>query len=100
MHWLIYVILCQIKAFKHLFNFSMSFLTLCILMDSSLWFDKIKSIVNIYGCEVIILKNDYIFCLKIFFTLTTSIDPDEILHAAAGSSLFVNVSLLGFPVRI
>ena len=42
-------------------------LTLCILMDSSFWFNTInlgESIVHIQGCQ----KNIVFFFLKIFFT--------------------------------
>ena len=57
-------------------------LTLCIIMDSAFWFDTINlglSIVHIKGCQVLISKN----CLKIIFTLTNSVDPDEMLHYEA-----------------
>ena len=47
-------------------------LTLCILMDSSFWFDTIN-----LGYH---FKNFVLFCLKIFFTITYSVNPDEMLH--------------------
>ena len=33
--------------------------------------------------QVIIFKNIVFFCLKIFFTFTNSVDPDEMQHFAA-----------------
>ena len=45
-------------------------LTLCILMDSSFWFDTInlgQSIVHIKGCHVIILKIMYSFVWRSFY---------------------------------
>ena len=47
-------------------------LTLCILMDSSFWFDTInlgKSIVHIEGCQVKIFKNYCILCSEDLFYL-------------------------------
>ena len=60
-------------------------LNLCILMDSSFWFDTInlgKSIVHIY-VRLKFSKNIVFFSLKIFFTFTNSVDPDEMSHYAA-----------------
>ena len=45
-------------------------------------------------------KKKCIFCLKIFFTLTNSVDPDEMppCGVSSESSLFVKVSVSGFFV--
>ena len=78
-------------------------LTLCILMDSSFWFDTMNlglSIGHILGCQVIILKNIVFFCLKISFTFTNSVDPDEMQHFAAvhlGLHCLQKYSFRGFP---
>ena len=52
--------------------------------------------------RVIILKNIVFFYLDIFFDLTNSVDPDEMLHNAAfhhglHSSLSEKYPVRGFP---
>ena len=53
-------------------------------MESSFWFDTMnlgQSIVHIEECQVITLKKkNCTFCLKVFFTLTNCVDPDEMPH--------------------
>ena len=55
-------------------------------MGSSYWFDNINLvwsivyILGVSGCDF--LKNVF-FCLKFFFTLKNSVDPDEMPHYAA-----------------
>ena len=48
------------------------------------------------------LKKKYcIFCLKIFFTITNSVDPDEMQHDAAfhlGLHFLSECPFMGFPV--
>ena len=57
----------------------------CILMDSSFWFDTINlgysicTYLGVFGYNF--HKNIVFFCLKIFFTFTNSVDPDEMLHS-------------------
>ena len=51
-------------------------------MGSSYWFDAINlgwSIVYIKGCQVIF----FLFCLNNTFSITNSVDPDEMPHYAA-----------------
>ena len=55
-------------------------LTLCKLMDSSFWFYTLNSPLWVSGYN---LKKIVFFCLKIFFTFTNSVDPDEMQHYAA-----------------
>ena len=56
-------------------------------MDSSFWFDTINF--GIVHCTYLGIsgynfqKNVVFFCLKIFFTFTNSVDPDEMQHHAA-----------------
>ena len=60
-------------------------LILCILMDSSFWFDIIHlgwSIGTYQGVSVYNFQKTLSFCLKIF-PLTNSVDPDEIQHYSA-----------------
>ena len=48
----------------------------------------------------IILKKNVFFCLKIFFTFTNSVDPDEMQHYAAfhlGIHCLPKYSFGGFP---
>ena len=48
----------------------------------------------------IIFQNYCIFCPKIFFTFTNSVDPDEMQHYAAfhlGLHCFQKVLVNGFP---
>ena len=61
-------------------------LTLWILMDSFFWFVTINSrysIVHILGCQDIFFKNIVLFCLKICFTFTYNVEPDEMSQYAA-----------------
>ena len=48
-------------------------------------YNKVGIVHSIYiECQVIIFKNNvFFFCLKILFTLTNSVDPDEMQHYAA-----------------
>ena len=60
--------------FHHLY---VDLLIFCILMDTSFWFGTIsfgyKSIVIIYGCQVIFFKKQFVFfCLKIYFAYMQS----------------------------
>ena len=68
-------------------------------MDSSFWFDTIN--LGYQGCPVIIeIKKNAFFCLKIFFTFTNSVDPDEMQHDAAfdlGLHCLQKYSFGGFP---
>ena len=55
-------------------------------MESSFWFDALKlgkSLVHIKGCQVIIFNKYCFYRLKLFFTFTNSVDPDEMQHNAA-----------------
>ena len=59
-------------------------LTLCILMDSSIWFDTWDNPLYIFrGVKLYFFKEYSIFCLKVFFTFTNSVDPDEMQQYAA-----------------
>ena len=50
---------------------------------------------HIKGCQVIIKKKNVFFCLKVFFTLTNSVDPDEfILAFTVCKSTCLRVSLI------
>ena len=54
-------------------------------MDSSFWFDTINLGLSIvHTCVYIGVLGYYFvtlfFCLKIFFTFTDSVDPDEMQH--------------------
>ena len=62
-----------------------SFLTLYILMDSSVWFDTINfrwSIIYIEGSQVIISNKIVLFSLQIIFVIAISVDPNEMQHNA------------------
>ena len=51
------------------------------------------------GLKVINFKNIVFFCLKIFFTFTNSVDPDEMQHYAAfhlGLHCLQKYSFMGF----
>ena len=55
-------------------------------MDSSFWFDTITWYSPLYiswGVRLYIFLNIVFFCMKIFFTFTNSVDPDEMQHDAA-----------------
>ena len=61
-------------------------LTLCILMDSSTWYDTIHLgwfIVHKKGSQVSFPNNDVISSLKLLSILANSADPDEMPHYAA-----------------
>ena len=54
------------------------------------------------GCQALIRKNIIFVYLKIFFTFTNSIDPEEMQHNAAfllGLHSLQKYSLRGFPNR-
>ena len=64
----------------------MTWLALCILMNSTIQFDTINFgwlIVHIKGSQVRISKQDEFQSLKIVFILVNSADLDEMLHYAA-----------------
>ena len=57
-------------------------------MDPSFWFDTINFVM--VHCVYIGMSGDsghiyqkYCICLKIYFSLTNSVDPDEMQHDAA-----------------
>ena len=61
------------------------FLTLCILMDSSFWFDTMnlgKVHCTYLGVSGYNFLKKNVFCLKFCFTLTNSVDPDAMQHYA------------------
>ena len=76
-----------------------------MLIDPSFWFDSINF--GIVHCTYLGVsgynlkeKNIVLFCLKIFFTFTNSVDPDEMQHYAAfhlGLHCLQKYSLWGFP---
>ena len=68
------------------------------------WYNKLRIVHCIYlgpqGCRVIIIKNIVFFCLKIFFTFTNSVAPDEMQHYAAfhlGLHCLQKYLFRGFP---
>ena len=72
-------------------------LTICILMDSSFWFDIInlgKSIVHIYGCQVIIKKK---YCILLSEDLF--MPPKELWEAYSNRTVQPSVSPSRFCVR-
>ena len=57
-----------------------------------------NSQVSVYGTNQVL----WYFMSESFFSFTNSVDPNEILHLIcgilSGSTLFVNVPILGFPL--
>ena len=79
-------------------------LTLCILIVSSFWFETRNLGSPYYISRGVRLnlkkKNVVFFFLKIFFTFTNSVDPDEMQHFAAfhlGLHCVQKYSFRGFP---
>ena len=90
---------CKIQNTRHLTtneNFrSVLPLTLCIVMDSSFWFDLNK--LGIVHCTYLGVSG-YNTRLKIFLNFTDSVDPDEMQYYTAfrlGLHLLQNFSFRG-----
>ena len=51
-------------------------------MDSTIWFDTLTWVsLGVSGYNL--KKNIVFYCLKIYFTFTNSVEPDEMQHYAA-----------------
>ena len=50
------------------------------ILPSGLIESNWDSPLKIYSGVRLLIKKNVLFCLKIFFTLTNSVDPDKMLH--------------------
>ena len=71
-------------------------------MDSAFWFDAINRWDSpLYISRGVMFKfSKFVFCLKIFFTFTNSVDPNEMQHHAAihlGLHCLQKLLVEGFP---
>ena len=65
-------------------------------MDYSFWFDTKTCYGPLYvsrGVRLLFEENNVFFYLKIFFTLTNSVDPDEMRHFSLVFTVCKNICL-------